>query len=85
MSNAVKGLHINKQRWKIFLAFMVLIVIAVSLFLSNNFLSKLGDKEQSKATQWVAAIKKKGALVQLSNDIFSELKKKRTSKNKRCC
>ena len=80
MSNAANGLHINKQRWKILLAFMVLIVIAVSLFLSNNFLSKLGDKEQSKATQWVEAIKKKGALVQLSNDIFSELKKKERQK-----
>ena len=80
MSNAANGLHINKQRWKIFLAFMVLIVIAVSLFLSNNFLSTLGDKEQSKATQWVEAIKKKGALVQLSNDIFSELKKKERQK-----
>ena len=76
MSNAANGLHINKQRWKIFLALMILFVIAASLILSNNFLSKLGDREQSKATQWVEAIKKKGALVELSNDIFTELKKK---------
>jgi signal transduction histidine kinase len=80
MSNAANGLHINKQRWKIFLALMVLLVIAASLILSNNFLSKLGDREQSKATQWVEAIKKKGALVQLSNDIFTELKKKERQK-----
>jgi hypothetical protein len=80
MSNAANGLHINKQRWKIFLALMILFVIAASLILSNNFLSKLGDREQSKATQWVEAIKKKGALVELSNDIFTELKKKERQK-----
>ena len=73
MSNAANGLHINKQRWKIFLALMVLIVIAVSLILANIFVSKIADRERSKATQWVESIKKKGELVQpLSNAVIQQ-------------
>ena len=75
MSKAANGIHLSKQRWKIFLALMVLIVIAASLLLSNSFVSKIGEREKSKATQWVDAIKKKGELVRLSNAIFSELKR----------
>lgn len=80
MKKSINGLHINKQRWKIFLSIMILVVIAVSLVLSNSFVSKIADREKSKATQWVDAIKKKGELVQLSNAIFSELKKKERQK-----
>ena len=80
MSKSANGLHINKQRWKIFLALMVLIVIAASLLLANSFVSKIAERERSKATQWVESIKKKGELVKLSNAIFSELKRKEKQK-----
>lgn len=80
MSKSANGLHVNKQRWKIFLALMVLIVIAASLLLANSFVSKIAERERSKATQWVESIKKKGELVQLSNAIFSELKRKEKQK-----
>lgn len=80
MRKSPNGLHINKQRWKIFLALMVLIVIAASLLLSNRFVSKIAEREKSKAKQWVTSIKKKGDLVQLSNAIFTELKKKEKQK-----
>ena len=59
---------------------MVLIVIAASLLLSNRFVSKIAEREKSKAKQWVTSIKKKGDLVQLSNAIFTELKKKEKQK-----
>ena len=75
MVKSTNGLHANKQRWKIFLSLMVLIVIALSLAVSNSFVAKIGEREKSKAKQWVEAIKKKGELVQLSNAIFSELKR----------
>tara|TARA_B100001287_G_scaffold276768_1_gene289307 strand:+ start:45 stop:1580 length:1536 start_codon:yes stop_codon:yes gene_type:complete len=80
MTKSVNGLHVNKQRWKIFLSLMVIIVIAVSLFLANSFVSKIAERERSKATQWVESIQKKGELVQLSNAIFSELKRKEKQK-----
>ena len=75
-----KGIHINKQRWKIFLAFMVLIVIAGTLLLSNGFISKIGQREKDKAEQWAQSVKKKGELVKLSDQIFQELKKKEKQK-----
>jgi len=80
MVKSTNGLHANKQRWKIFLSLMVLIVIALSLAVSNSFVAKIGEREKSKAKQWVEAIKKKGELVQLSNAIFSELKRKEKQK-----
>ena len=70
-----KGIHINKQRWKIVLAFLVLLVIAGTLIVSNEFISKIGQREKDKAKQWAQSVKKKGELVELSNQIFLELKK----------
>ena len=75
-----KGIHINKQRWKIVLTFMVLFAIAGTLLLSNTFISKITQREKDKAKQWAESVKKKGALVELSNDIFLELKKKEKQK-----
>lgn len=80
MSDSKNEIHINKQRWKIFLTLMVLIVIAATLLLTNSFVSKIAEREKSKAKQWVESIKKKGDLVQLSNAIFTELKKKEKQK-----
>ena len=75
-----KGLHINKQRWKFILALMVLFVIVGTLFLSNLFISKIAQREKDKASQWAESVKKKGELVELSNNIFIELKKKEKEK-----
>ena len=75
-----KGIHISKQRWKILLSFMVLIVIAVTIIVSNGFISKIGQRERDKAEQWAESVKKKGELVELSNQIFLELKKKEKQK-----
>ncbi|RCL75349.1 MAG: sensor histidine kinase [Flavobacteriales bacterium] len=75
-----KGIHINKQRWKIVLAFLVLLVIAGTLIFSNEFISKIGQREKDKAKKWAESVKKKGELVELSNQIFFELKKKERQK-----
>ena len=75
-----KGLHINKQRWKLILAILVLFVIVGTLFLSNLFISKIAQREKDKAKQWAESVKKKGELVELSNSIFIELKKKEKQK-----
>lgn len=75
-----RGLHINKQRWKFILALMVLFVIVGTLFLSNLFISKIAQREKDKAKQWAESVKKKGELVELSNNIFIELKKKEKQK-----
>jgi hypothetical protein len=75
-----KGIHISKQRWKILLTFMVLIVIAGTILVSNGFISKIGQREKDKAEQWAESVKKKGELVELSNQIFLELKKKEKQK-----
>lgn len=80
MGISKKSIHVNKQRWKIFLAFLVLLVIAASLLLSNVFISKISLREKNKAHQWAQSVKKKGELVELSNQIFTELKRKEKQK-----
>ena len=65
-----KGIHISKQRWKILLTFMVLSVIAGTILVSNGFISKIGQREKDKAEKWAESVKKKGELVELSNQIF---------------
>lgn len=59
---------------------MVLIVIAGTILVSNGFISKIGQREKDKAKQWAESVKKKGELVELSNEIFLELKKKEKQK-----
>ena len=49
-------------------------------FLSNLFISKIAQREKDKAKQWAESVKKKGELVELSNNIFIELKKKEKEK-----
>ena len=71
-----KGIHISKQRWKILLSFMVLIVIAATIIVSNGFISKIGQREKDKAKQWAESVKKKGELTRY----FWSSKKKKNKK-----
>lgn len=74
------NLYSNKQKWKIaFLAF-ALILVGVSLFVSNEIVSKVGIQEKQRAKNWADAIKKKVELVQLTNRTFTQLRDKEREK-----
>ena len=45
-----------------------------------SLFQKIGQREKDKAKQWAQSVKKKGELVELSNQIFLELKKKEKQK-----
>lgn len=73
-------LYTSKQRWKLLLVVLALLVVGASLFYSNQSIQKIGRRERSKARQWALALRKKAELVELSSQIFSALQEKERQK-----
>jgi len=76
------NLYSNKQKWKIALLVVALLLVGVSLFVSNQIVSKVGDQERQRAKQWAGAIKKRVELIQLTNRTFLQLREKEKEKMK---
>lgn len=74
------NLYSNKQKWKIALMAVALLLVGASLFISNRIVSKVGDRERDRAEQWADAIKKKIELVRLTNNTFSTLRENEREK-----
>lgn len=68
------NLYSNKQKWKIALMVVALLLVGASLFVSNRIVAKVGERERERAHQWADAIKKKIELVKLTNSTFSQLR-----------
>lgn len=74
--NKTMNLYSNKQKWKIALMVITLILVGASLFVSNSIVSRMGERERDRAEQWADAIKKKLELVRLTDRTFSQLRDK---------
>lgn len=74
------NLYSNKQKWKIVLLVLALLLVGASLYVSNRIVNKVGEREKERATQWADAIRKKIELVQLTNNTFSQLREKEREK-----
>jgi signal transduction histidine kinase len=70
------NLYSTKQRWKFVLILASLMVVVISLVVSNSIIEKITDRERESARQWAETIRKKGELVRLSQQIFNELREK---------
>ena len=70
------NLYSTKQRWKFVLILASLIVVVISLVVSNSIIEKITERERESARQWAETIRKKGELVRLSQQIFEELREK---------
>ncbi len=74
------NLYSNKQNWKIAFLVVALLLVGLSLFVSNQIVSKVGEQEKQRAKQWADAIKKKVELIQLTNRTFTQLREKEREK-----
>ncbi len=74
------NLYSNKQKWKIVLLVFALLLVGASLFVSNEIVSKVAQREKDRAQQWAGAIKKKIELVRLTNNTFSKLRENERKK-----
>lgn len=70
------NLYSTKQRWKLALILASLVVVVISLAVSNSIIEKITERERESARQWAETIRKKGELVRLSQQIFQELREK---------
>ncbi len=70
------NLYSNKQKWKIALIAIALLLVGVSLFFSNSIVSRVGKRERDRVEQWADAIKKKLELVKLTDRTFTKLRDK---------
>lgn len=68
------NLYHKKQRWKIILVLFAIVLVAFSLWFSNNIVNKVAQKEKERVTQWADAISRKADLVNLTNSAFDELR-----------
>lgn len=59
---------------------LALLLVGVSLFVSNQIVSKVAEREKERAEQWADAIRKKIELVQLTNSTFSKLRENERKK-----
>ncbi|TNE55349.1 MAG: HAMP domain-containing histidine kinase [Bacteroidetes bacterium] len=73
------NLYSNKQKWKIALLVVALILVGLSLFVSNDIVTRVRERERERATQWADAIKKKAELIRLTNRTFTQLREKERS------
>ncbi len=53
------NLYNSKQRWKIALLIIAILMVGASLFVSNSIVKGVSQRERDKAKQWADAIKKK--------------------------
>jgi len=67
------NLYSKKQRWKIVLMFVALIIVGSTLWYASYIAGKVQNEERQKVKLWSEAIRKKADLVKVTNQSFSAL------------
>lgn len=76
------NLYSNKQRWKIILAVLGVILIVGFLWYSNVVTTRLKNEQINHIKKWAETVKKKADLVKLTNQTFEQLKAEEEQKVK---
>ena len=76
------SIYSKKQRWKIVLLIIAVLIIGASLWYSNLIVSKIRDEEKQKVQLWSQAIQEKSSLVRYTQDLFDELRVQERNKVK---
>lgn len=69
------NIYSQKQRWKLVLFALALVIVGVSLYYTKSLVDKVAEEERSKVEIWATAIKKRSALVQYTSRLFVKLQK----------
>ena len=70
------NIYSQKQRWKYFLTIVALLIASGTIWYTSNIANKVQKEERQKIKLWSQAIRKKAALVKLTNQSFSALAEK---------
>lgn len=68
------NLYSNKQRWKMLLIALAVVIVAITLWYSNHIASQIEKEEKNQIELWSRAIKKRAQLVEFTEKLFEQLK-----------
>lgn len=68
------NIYQKKQQWKIWLSFAAVIIIAASLWYTNQLVKKIAEEERTKVKLWADAVRTKANLVESTEKLFVRLK-----------
>ena len=75
-------LYSRKQRWKIILALIAALIVLVSLWYSNDIVSKIRAEERQKVQLWAEAVQSRADLVNRTNVLFQKLREEERKKGR---
>jgi hypothetical protein len=64
------NIYSQKQRWKLFLAALAMLIVIASLWYTNILVKKIADEERVKVQLWAEAIQNKAKLVNYTSELF---------------
>ncbi len=67
------SIYSRKQKWKLVLLFLALLIIGVSFWYSSYIVQRIRSEEHKKVELWSKAIKKRAKLVQYTKTLFEQL------------
>ncbi len=67
-------LYSKKQKWKIVLSIVALLIVGVSLWYTNYITQKIQKDERQRVQLWSETVKKQAQLVNLTNETFEQLR-----------
>ncbi len=70
------NIYSKKRSWKVFLLGLASLIVVVSLWYTNGFISKLAKNEKVQVELWANAISRKANLVKYTESLFDNLRLK---------
>jgi two-component system, sporulation sensor kinase D len=77
---AAMNLYSNKQRWKIFLLVVAMVIVGITLWYSNHIAEGIRIEERQKVKLWSEAIKRRAELVNFTQQLFDQLRTEESKK-----
>ncbi|GAB4379746.1 MAG: hypothetical protein Kow0075_10560 [Salibacteraceae bacterium] len=67
------NLYSQKQRWKLLLFVIALVIVGISLIYTKTLVDKIAQEERKKVEIWADAVQKRSALVHYTSRLFEKL------------
>lgn len=74
------NLYSRKQRWKIALLIVAVVIVGVSLWYSNSIVTKIRAEERQKVQLWSEAVKERLSLINYTENLFADMRREERNK-----
>jgi len=68
------NLYSNKQRWKIVLFAVAMVIVGITLWYSNHIAGRIRIQEREKVQLWSQAVQRRAELVNFTEQLFDDLR-----------